>query len=303
MNGLLLIDKPQGFTSHDAVARVRRATGESSIGHLGTLDPMATGLLPLLLGKWTRLARFYGALPKTYTGVIRFGYATDTFDAEGEQVGEEQSPVLTLEKLRAMAHAMLGESEQVPPVYSAKKIDGKPAYARARAGETPVMKPVRVAISFFTIESLVSHHDPITGRETAEAAFTLSISSGGYVRSVAHALGRQASCGAHLSALRRTAAGPLGIEAALTLEQVEAMATSGELERAMPHPRTMLPELPSVTVDAGTLARMRNGMQVALPEFTGAPVVKVFAAQREMAGVAERVAGVLFQPSVVFSGG
>ena len=303
MNGLLLIDKPQGITSHDVVARVRRATGESSIGHLGTLDPMATGLLPLLLGKWTRLARFYGSLPKTYTGVIRFGYATDTFDAEGEQVGVTQAPVLTLEQLRAMARAMLGESEQVPPVYSAKKIDGKPAYARARAGETPVMKPVRVSISAFTIESFTPQHDVITVRETGDATFALSISSGGYVRSVAHALGQQAGCGAHLAALRRVAAGPLGIESALTLEKVEAMTTAGELERAMPHPRTMLPEMPCVTVDAGTLARMRNGMQVALPEFTGAPVVKVFAAQREMAGVAERVAGVLFQPSIVFSVG
>jgi tRNA pseudouridine55 synthase len=303
MNGLLLIDKPKGITSHDVVARVRRATGESSIGHLGTLDPMATGLLPLLLGKWTRLARFYGSLPKAYTGVIRFGYATDTFDAEGEQMGAAQSPVLTLELLRSMAHAMLGESEQVPPVYSAKKIDGKPAYARARAGETPVMKPVKVAISAFAIESFKSQHDATLSSETGDAVFALSISSGGYVRSVAHALGRQAGCGAHLSALRRIAVGPLGIESALTLEQVEALATSGELAEAMPHPRTMLPELPSVTVDAGTLARMRNGMQVALPEFTGAPLVKVFAAQREMAGVAERVAGVLFQPSVVFNSG
>jgi tRNA pseudouridine55 synthase len=282
MNGLLLIDKPQGITSHDVVAQMRRATSEKSIGHLGTLDPMATGLLPLLLGKWTRLARFYGSLPKTYTGVVRFGYATDTFDAEGEQVGEAQKPVLTLEQLRAMAHAMLGESEQVPPVYSAKKIDGKAAYVRARAGETPVMKPVRIAISAFQIENL----------EGADAGFQLAISSGGYVRSVAHALGQQAGCGAHLA-----------IESAFTLQQVQAMAEAGELEQAMPHPRTMLPELPSVTVDGGTLARMRNGMQIALPEFTGASVVKVFATQREMVGVAERVAGALFQPSIVFNAG
>jgi tRNA pseudouridine55 synthase len=293
MNGLLLIDKPQGITSHDVVAQMRRATSEKSIGHLGTLDPMATGLLPLLLGKWTRLARFYGSLPKTYTGVVRFGYATDTFDAEGEQVGEAQKPVLTLEQLRAMAHAMLGESEQVPPVYSAKKIDGKAAYVRARAGETPVMKPVRIAISAFQIENL----------EGADAGFQLAISSGGYVRSVAHALGQQAGCGAHLAVLRRVAAGPLRIESAFTLQQVQAMAEAGELEQAMPHPRTMLPELPSVTVDGGTLARMRNGMQIALPEFTGASVVKVFATQREMVGVAERVAGALFQPSIVFNAG
>ena len=302
MNGLLLIDKPKGITSHDVVAKVRRATGEKSIGHLGTLDPMATGLLPLLLGKWTRLARFYGSLPKTYTGVIRFGYATDTFDAEGERAGEAQLPALTLGQLRTMAQAMLGESEQVPPVYSAKKIDGKPAYARVRAGETPVMKPVRIAIGAFTIDSLeVQAGDSAGGVPLMDATFRLAISSGGYVRSVAHALGMQAGCGAHLAALRRVAAGPFQIESAVTLEQVEAMAGAGTLEPHMPHPRAMLPEMPSVTVDAGTLARMRNGMQVALPEFTGAPVVKVFSAQRDMAGVAERVAGVLFQPSIVFS--
>ncbi len=294
MNALLLVDKPGGMTSHDVVARVRRATGETSVGHLGTLDPMATGLLPLLLGKWTRLAKFYGSLAKTYTGVMRFGFATDTFDAEGERVGELIAPVLTLEQVRALAAALLGESEQMPPAFSAKKIAGKPAYALARAGQTPELLPVRIAIDAFAIEQIEKASDG-----TLDATFTLTISSGGYVRSVAHGLGQELGCGAHLAALRRTAAGPLRLAEAMTLAEVEARAQSGTLEAGLPHPRTLLPQLPNVTADAGTLERIRHGNMVALPEFSRVPLVKVFAGQRELAAVASRIAGVLFQPSIV----
>ena len=134
MNGLLVLDKPSGLTSHDVVAIVRRATGEKSIGHLGTLDPMATGVLPLLLGKYTRLAQFFGQAEKSYEGQIRFGFATDTFDAEGTAVGEPQALTKSLEELRALAVAFRGEIDQVPPVYSAKKINGVAAHKLARAG-------------------------------------------------------------------------------------------------------------------------------------------------------------------------
>ncbi len=294
MNALLLVDKPGGMTSHDVVARVRRATGEKSVGHLGTLDPMATGLLPLLLGKWTRLAKFYGSLAKTYTGVIRFGYATDTYDAEGVQTGPRAAPALTLEQVRALAAGFLGASEQMPPAYSAKKVGGKAAYTLARAGQTPVLQPARIMVGSFAIESLET-----PGAETQDAPFSLCISAGGYVRSVAHAMGQQAGCGAHLAALRRTQAGPLRLRDAMTLAEVEERASAGTLERALPHPRTLLPELPNVTADAGTLQRLRHGMAVALPEFSRAPVVKVFCGQNELAAVAERVAGVLFQPTIV----
>ncbi len=292
MNGLLLVDKPAGMTSHDVVARVRRVTGETSIGHLGTLDPMATGLLPLLLGRWTRLAKFYGSLKKTYTGVIRFGFATDTFDAAGERAGDLIAPVLTLEQVRALTAELLGESEQMPPAFSAKKIAGRPAYALARAGQTPELRPVRIVIDAFAVDRLVSNPDG-----TLDASFALTISAGGYVRSVAHALGQQVGCGAHLAALRRTATGPLLLDDALTLAQVEEQAAT--LESRLPHARTLLPELPNVTADAGTLERIRHGNMVALPEFSRAQVVKVFAGQRELAAVATRVAGVLFQPSIV----
>src|SRR3984957_17238150 len=134
MNGLLVLDKPAGMTSHDVVEVVRRATGERSVGHLGTLDPMATGVLPLLLGKYTRLAQFFGTADKSYEGTIRFGYATDTFDAEGTPAGEPQALTLSLEELRGLASRFHGEMLQTPPVFSAKKIAGVPAHKLARAG-------------------------------------------------------------------------------------------------------------------------------------------------------------------------
>jgi tRNA pseudouridine55 synthase len=154
VNGLLIIDKPSGMTSHDVVARLRRATGEKSIGHLGTLDPMATGVLPLLLGKYTRLAQFYGAHEKAYTGTIRFGFSTDTYDAAGTSTSDHIHPAFTLEQLRAAASKFSGDTDQLPPPISAKKIGGKPAYKIARSGNIPQLKTVRVHIAEFMIVSL-----------------------------------------------------------------------------------------------------------------------------------------------------
>lgn len=277
------------MTSHDVVARVRRATGESSVGHLGTLDPMATGVLPLLLGKYTRLAQFFNANAKAYTGAIRFGFATDTYDAEGHVTGEVRTVVLDAEEVRAEAARFTGEIEQSPPPFSAKKVEGKPAYKLARAGKAPELKPVRITVEAFTIERV----------EGDRAEFTLRISSGGYVRSIAHAMGQALGCGAHLASLRRTQAGPFTLEQALTLGEVETRAAEGTLVERMPHPRTLLPEMPAVTADAATLGRLRNGMQVNLPEYSGAAVVRIFEGQRELVAVGKRVAGTLFQPFVV----
>ncbi len=277
------------MTSHDVVARVRRATGEQSVGHLGTLDPMATGVLPLLLGKYTRLAQFFGTSEKAYAGTIRFGFATDTYDAEGQRVGEAQPAVLTLDAVCAEAAKFPGQIEQMPPPYSAKKIEGKPAYKLARAGKTPELKPVKITVDTFTIESVVGD----------TARFTMRISAGGYVRAVAHAMGQALGCGAHLASLRRTAAGAFTLEQALTLEAMEKLAAEGTLEERMPHPRTVLPEMPAVTADEGTVGRIRNGMQVNLPEYSGAALVKIFEGQRELVAVGRRVAGTLFQPFVV----
>lgn len=291
MNGLLIVDKPGGMTSHDVVARVRKATGEESVGHLGTLDPMATGVLPLLLGKYTRLAQFFRDNAKAYTGTIRFGFATDTYDAEGQPTSEPRTVALDPDQVRVQAAKFLGEIEQTPPPFSAKKVEGKPAYQLARAGKIPELKPVRITVEAFTIGRV----------EGDRAEFAMRISSGGYVRSIAHGIGQALGCGAHLSGLRRTQAGPFTEEQALPLEQVETLAALGKLEERMPHPRRLLPELPAVTADDATVGRIRNGMTVNLPEYSGAPVVRIFAGQRELVAVGRRVAGTLFQPFVVLA--
>ena len=285
-----MVDKPGGMTSHDVVGRLRRITGEKSIGHLGTLDPMATGVLPLVLGKYTRLAQYFSSAEKSYSGAIRFGFSTDTYDAAGVAAGPDLVPELTLDRVRASAVRFHGEMEQMPPPYSAKKIAGTPAYKLAREGKAVDLKPARVRIDSFAI----------TGLEESEAAFEMRISAGGYVRSVAHELGQDLGCGGHLSRLRRTQAGVFTLSEAHTLEEFEALARIIEaLEDLCVHPRTLLPEMPSVTGDAVVLGRLRNGAQANLPEFSGAPMVKVFAGQRELVGIAKRVAGTLFQPVVV----
>ena len=290
MNGLLVIDKPGGMTSHDVVYRLRKLTGERSIGHLGTLDPMATGVLPLLLGKYTRLAQFFSAAEKSYTGTIRFGFATDTYDADGEATSPAQQPVLTLDQVRAAASRFHGEMEQTPPAFSAKKIAGTPAYKLAREGKPVELKPAKVTISSFEILDV----------EGDEARFAMRISAGGYVRSVAHELGQALGCGAHLSALRRTQAGSFTLAEAHTLEKLETLAGNAEaMERLCIHPRLLLPEIPAVTGDQAALGRLRNGAQANLPEFSQAPLVKVFAGQRDLAAIAKRIAGTLFQPVAV----
>jgi tRNA pseudouridine55 synthase len=289
MNGLLVLDKPAGMTSHDVVYAVRRATGEKSVGHMGTLDPMATGVLPLLLGKYTRLAQFYGQAEKAYTGTIRFGFATDTYDAEGVAAGDAVPLEKSLDELKILAAEFLGESMQMPPVYSAKKIAGTPAYKLARAGKPVEVKAARVVIDQFDL--LEQAGDCVQ--------FSMAISAGGYVRSVAHELGQRAGCGAHLASLRRTRAGVFTLEQAITLDTMQSLVAAGELEANMQHPRTLLPEMPCVTADESTAGRIRNGMAVNLPEFSCAALVKVFTNQRELLAIGRRVAGTLIQPMVV----
>ncbi len=288
MNGLLVLDKPAGVTSHDVVAIVRRATGEKSIGHLGTLDPMATGVLPLLLGKYTRLAQFFGQAEKDYTGHIRFGFATDSFDAEGTAATDPRPLTQSLEELRALGSGFHGEIDQLPPIFSAKKINGVAAHKLARAGAEVPVKPARITIHNFELTSL----------QGDTAAFTISVSAGGYVRSVAHELGQLAGCGAHLSSLRRTRAGAFTLKQAITIDQLKAASVT-ELEGLLPHPRTLLPEMPSVTVDDQLAGRLRNGMQVNLPDFSQAPLIKVFTAPTELLAIGRRIAGTLMQPIVV----
>ena len=290
MNGLLVIDKPKGMTSHDVVSRLRKITGERSIGHLGTLDPMATGVLPLLIGRYTRLAQYFSSAEKSYSGTIRFGFATDTYDAEGKPAGDCIRPQLTLDQVREAAAHFHGEMNQIPPPFSAKKVQGTPAYKLARAGKPVELKPARINISSFVIDGL----------EGAEAQFRISVSAGGYVRSVAHELGQDIGCGAHLSSLRRTSAGAFVLAEAHTLEELDPFSGNiAALEAKCIHPRKMLPEMPAVTADEIALGRLRNGGQANLAEFTQIELVKVFSAQRDLVAIARRLAGTLFQPVIV----
>jgi len=282
------------MTSHDVVGVLRRITGERSIGHLGTLDPMATGVLPLLLGKYTRLAQYFSSAEKSYSGTIRFGFATDTYDAEGQATGPdcfaEFASALTIDRVCAAAARFHGEMEQMPPAFSAKKVAGTPAYKLARQGKPVELKAVTIRIASFDIAAL----------EGAEASFTMSISAGGYVRSVAQELGQDLGCGAHLSSLRRTQAGVFALDEAHTLDELQALTDNlAALEEFCVHPRTLLPEMPAVSGDAQSLGRLRNGAQANLPEFSRAPLVKVFEGQRELVGIVKRIAGTLFQPVVV----
>jgi len=277
------------MTSHDVVRVVRRATNEKSIGHLGTLDPMATGVLPLLLGKSTRLAQFFGQAEKSYTGTIRFGFATETYDAEGSQVGETRPLGRSLDELRVLAAKFSGVMEQMPPAYSAKKINGVPAYKLARAGKPVPVKTARIEILHFELLSLDG--------EIAE--FAMRVSAGGYVRSVAHELGELAGCGAHLASLRRTRAGAFSLVDAVTIDEMVRLADAGELQQRMPHLRTLLPEMPAVTVDAETTGRIRNGMAVNVPEFSASERVKIFSGANDLLAVGKRIAGTLVHPEIV----
>ena len=275
MNGVLIIDKPAGLTSHDVVARARRLLDERATGHLGTLYPMATGVLPLVVGNMTRLAQFYLSSKKAYEGVIRFGFATDTYDSEGAPTCEPQECSLALDQLRELSKRFQGVIEQMPPRFSAKKIQGVPAYKLARKRKDIELKPVKVEIQDFELFRL----------ENSRAHFRARVGSGTYMRSLAHDLGKLAGCGAHLESLRRTAVAEFEIRDAHTLEQVEIAARSGEVEALFVHPRQLLPGLPAVTATDEIAARIRHGRAVNLPELSKAREVKVFYGQRNLIAI------------------
>ena len=338
MNAVLIIDKPPGLTSHDVVNRVRRILHERSVGHLGTLDPMATGVLPLVTGSLTRLAQFYTASEKTYEGAIRFGFATDTYDAEGEPTTTPQSVHLRPVEIESLAARFRGVIEQTPPPFSAKKIKGVPAYKLARQQKEVVLKPVQVEIKEFEILAV----------DLDRVRFRARVASGTYMRSVAHDMGRELACGAHLESLRRTAVAEFTLADAHTLEELAThchpdrslsfpegkasgvegpavdpgapsfsrssreggdvdsaaelpKATFESLEALFVHPRKLLPDFPCVTADEPTVARIRSGRTINLPELSRARQVKVFASQRDLIAIATRVAGTLFHPKIVLS--
>ncbi len=292
LNGVMVVDKPAGWTSHDVVAKMRHILRERSIGHLGTLDPMATGVLPLVIGKMTRLSQFYEDSEKSYEGTIRFGFATDTYDADGDPAGPAQDVQLTLEELGSIVPAFLGLILQTPPAFSAKKIKGVPAYKLARKKQEVELKAVEVEVKEFNV----------TGLDGDVAAFRCQVSSGTYVRSIAHEIGQKLGCGAHLASLRRTAVAEFGLEHSRTLEQIYDAATQAQIEDLMVHPRRVLPKLPCVTADEETVGKIRHGRAVNLSDFSQSKWVKVFAGQSELICLASRVAGSLFHPKVVLLG-
>jgi tRNA pseudouridine55 synthase len=210
-DGLLLVDKGPSGTSHDVVQQARRLLRQKKIGHCGTLDPAATGLLVLTVGKATRLTRFLIKAPKVYEGTVRFGISTDTYDAEGKVVSEASTAGLTHAAVAAAMPAFEGEIDQLPPAYSAKKVQGTKLYELARRGEEVPREAKRVTVYEFS---------PLGELAEDSLGFRLSCASGTYARSLAHDLGEQLGCGAHLSGLRRTSIGPFSVEQALTLDQI-----------------------------------------------------------------------------------
>jgi tRNA pseudouridine55 synthase len=245
----------------------------------------------LVTGNLTRLAQFYGAAEKTYEGVIRFGFATDTYDSDGEARGPAATVNVSLEQIRELALRFVGLIEQTPPPFSAKKIKGVPAYKLARKHQEVALKPVQVEIREFEI----------VGASGEVANFRARVASGTYMRSVAHDMGQQLGCGAHLQSLRRTRLGEFELSEAHTLEELDAACKAGKREEMFIHPRRLLPEFPCVTASEEAAALIRNGRAVNLPELSQARQVKVFVGQRELIAIATRIAGTLFHPRIVLA--
>jgi tRNA pseudouridine55 synthase len=250
---LLLLDKPEGLTSHDVVERARRASGVAKIGHSGTLDPMATGLLVLCCGKAARLQGFFTGLPKSYEGSIALGRATTTYDREGETTSESRVPELSLDTIERAADAFRGRFEQLAPPFSAKKSGGRRFYEMARKGEEVPRLPKTVTVTEFAIERSAP----------ARLAFRLSCSSGTYVRSIAHDLGGTLGCGAHLASLRRTRIGNFDVADALTLDGFER--ADPELRASLPHaiPLSKIPlPFPRMPVASLEAWKVRRGQPI-----------------------------------------
>ena len=250
IDGLLIVDKPSGWTSHDVIARMRRLTGIRRIGHAGTLDPLATGVLPLGIGQGTRVLEYITEAEKAYTATVRLGVSTDTYDADGTAIATADWSPISPEDVQRVLASFVGEIEQQPPVYSAIKQGGVALHRLARAGHQ-VEAPVRT-VSIYALELLAVDLPYLT--------FEVRCSKGTYVRSLAHDLGQQLGCGAHLSALRRTATGGFTLSQALTLEQWEAALADGSWPgHVLPLDAPLL-HLPAAILGAEAAARLRDGV-------------------------------------------
>ena len=288
---MLVVDKPAGPSSHDVVARVRRALGTPAVGHTGTLDPLATGVLPLVIGKATRLAQFLASDEKEYLAEVRFGASTPTYDAEHRPAVIEV-PGLTPERVETLLAEFRGTYLQTPPPFSAKKIAGKRAYRLARASKPAAVAPVEVHVGTLDLLSF----------ERGAARLRVVASSGFYVRVLAHELGERAGCGAHLAGLRRVRAGEFSLADAVPLDVVEEERQRAAA-RLVPMER-LLARLPSVVLTERGLQRVAHGNTLSSGDFVGAAGVlegniRLLDTSGGLLGIAEPRAGGALHPRVV----
>jgi tRNA pseudouridine55 synthase len=292
LDGIIVVDKPEGWTSHDVVSKVRRIAGTRKVGHLGTLDPIATGVLPLVLDRATRLAQFYTRSDKIYEGLVRFGWSTTSYDRAGEPTSYQREVTVDAEELERHLEPLRGEILQVPPAVSAKKVDGKRAYELARKNIAVELEPVKVHIYELTVLSI----------EGPLVKMRAHCSGGTYMRSIAHDVGLAMGCGAHLQELRRTASGEFEIDQARTLEQLEQLAAEERLIDAYVPPSKLLPGMPSVFVDDLTARLVRNGRNFPASPFRSQPAskhVKAVTRTGELVAIGEAVMPNLYHPVVV----
>jgi len=291
VDGVIIVDKPREWTSHDVVNKMRRLAGTRKVGHLGTLDPGATGVLPLVIGRATRLAQFFTRNDKTYQGVIHFGYSTDSYDMDGVATSPE-TPVTLDWQLESLLDRFRGEIQQVPPPVSAKKVAGRPAYELARKGQPMELEPVAVNVYELQLLSV----------DGCEASVLLHCSAGTYVRSIAHDAGQALGCGAFLKSLRRTASGDFNIERARTLKELAALAGEGRLQEALIPAAELLPAFPAELVDAITAGHIRNGRDFRVSPFQareGSRYVKAVTPQGELVAIGEARLPHLYHPVLV----
>jgi tRNA pseudouridine55 synthase len=292
MDGVIVVDKAQGWTSHDVVAKMRRIAGTRSIGHLGTLDPMATGVLPLVIDRATRLSRFFVKNDKVYEGTVRFGQATNTYDAEGTAVGEARPFLATPETVEPLLARFRGVFAQMPPPVSAKKIGGQPAYKLARKNLPVELKPVEITV----------HELTLLGCDGPDGRVRVHCSSGTYLRAIAHELGVAAGVGAHLASLRRLRSGDFSIEQGRTLDELQALATEGRLAEALLPGAQLLPDFPSHVVDRLTESQIRQGRDFRTSPFRAsadAKYVKAITEDGALLAVGEAVLPNLYHPMIV----
>ena len=292
MDGVIVIDKPEGWTSHDVVNKVRRIAKTKKVGHLGTLDPIATGVLPLVIERATRLAQFYTHSDKIYEGVVRFGWSTASYDRAGEPTSEKVEVRLAVEELEAALEPFRGEFAQRPPAVSAKKVEGRRAYELARKSITVELAPVPVHVYELTVLEL----------NGSDARLRVHCSGGTYVRSIAHDVGQALGCGAHLAELRRLVSGEFEIDQARTLEQLESLAAEERLVDAFVPVERLLPGFPNVFVDDLTASQVRNGRNFPASPFRAGPpskYVKAVTRTGSLVAIGEAVLPNLYHPVVV----